>query len=127
MKPLNKAATATLQGLLSLGQTKVQRSSSFMAVHIEEIASISAGRIYSLAHYYTQNGDLMADPEMEILHSAVDGQFYPISFRMDSLGIHRNSVIFDDGKLSKLNLKMQYDQAAFANKWLRNIAVQQQF
>ena len=67
----------------------------------------------------------MADPEMEFLRYSTDGKFYPISFRMDGLGIHRYSVKFSDEIISHLNLTMQNDQVKFANQWLRNIASQQ--
>lgn len=125
MMPLNEAAATTFQRLLLFGQTKIQRSESFMAVHIEEIYTIKCGTIYSIAHYYLQNGDMMADPEMEFIKSSIDGELYPISFRQDNLGMHQYSASFSNGELSDVNVELQKDHAVFANDWLSNIKCQQ--
>jgi len=91
-----------------------------MAVSIEYIGN----NIYSIAHYYEQNGDLMADPEMTFLKGD-DGNFYPCSFRNDGTGFNRESVIFANGEFKGYYPKAQTEDKNFANMWLMNIKEQQ--
>ena len=98
---------------------RIQQRPEYMPVVIEKAGNLPGyGEIVSVAHYSLQNGDLMADPEMEF--TIVCGDYYPISFRNNYLG--RNDNVFgEDG----INLALQADLTAFANQWMRNIAVQQ--
>ena len=43
---------------------KIDNSPGFMAVHIENVGSCELGPMFSIAHYYEQNSDLMKDPDM---------------------------------------------------------------
>lgn len=97
-----------------------------MAVHIEEIATCENGKIWSLAHYYEQNGDLMSDPEMTFLVKNNHLEIYPLSYTQHSLGIYNDAVFFENGRPTKFKPKMQADLAVFANMWLNNIKDQQE-
>jgi hypothetical protein len=100
-------------------------SKSIMAVHVEMISKISKGPIYSIAHYYEQNGDLMKDPDMTFLKGA-DGEYYPLSYQQDGLGIYQDAVDWDDnGNIKGFRVKMQADMTSFANDWMENIKNQQ--
>ena len=96
---------------------------TFMMVHIECVSVCNLGKIYSVAHYYTQNGDLMRDPDMEFIKGA-DGEYYPISFWQDPL-IRDEVATWKDGTLVFYNEKRQAALATFANEWMRNIKEQQ--
>ena len=126
MRRLPKSAALILEKLINSGNCKIDNSpEEYMPVHIEKIFDNKGGTIYSLAHYYVQNGDLMADPEVEILH-APDGNYYPYSYRLDSLGIHRYSVTFNENGIIKgLYPSKQRQDAFFTAKWLVNIKDQQ--
>ena len=66
----------------------------------------------------------MADPEIIFLKA--DGKYYPTSWRMDGLGIYRESVFFrDDGRIKGFDIREQRDEAVFAGKWMQNIRKQQ--
>ncbi|HDS1208431.1 TPA: hypothetical protein QDZ84_003470 [Shewanella algae] len=74
---------------------------------------------FSMAHYYTQNGDLCSDPVMEIL-------FYPdldmveaFSFEMSIPPIY--TVVYLD---EKVNIKAKKELNDFLNQWLRNLVEQ---
>ena len=46
-----------------------------MALHVEYLHEVPPyGPLYSVAHYYEHNGDMMRDPDMEFLKSH-DGYF----------------------------------------------------
>lgn len=110
-----------------------------MAVHVENIGHIKStgtGNLYSITHYYKQNGDMMRDPEMifwggrhvEIKKGKVVDieTYYPVYFRQDGgIPIEQESVIFEDGKVSGYRPRMQADHTKFANVWMKNIKEQQ--
>jgi hypothetical protein len=100
-------------------------SKSIMAVHVEMINKIKQGPIFSIAHYYEQNGDLMKDPDMTFLRRA-DGEYYPLSYQQDGLGIYQDAIAWDDqGDIKGFRAKMQADMVSFANGWMENIKDQQ--
>lgn len=94
---------------------------TFMAVCVEQLTESH----YSVAHYYEQNGDQMADPEMTF-YRCPHGKVFPCSYQQDGLGIYRMGLeITDLGVVEGENPKEQADQAQFANQWMKNIAEQQ--
>jgi len=98
---------------------------SFMAFHIEHCKTTSMGEIFSLAHYYEQNGDLMRDPEVMILKGE-DGDWYPLSFRQDGgLSIDRSYTRWEDGYVVGVAIAQQKDLASFCNTWMQNVRDQQ--
>lgn len=128
-KCLNQKAASVMdlltQGLDSDNSSKtVDRSETFMKVHVELLYLSPAGPVYSVAHYYLQNGDLMSDPRMEFIK--YDGHYFPSYFCQDGFLTHDEESIFfgKDGKL-KVRPSMQSDQTYFANEWMLNIASQQ--
>lgn len=89
--------------------------------------------LYSLSHYYEQNGDLMRDPEMCFF--VIDNRngfpadyqnvkVAPYMFQQDSLELYQESVHMENSKLTVFNRKMQQDHTVFANQWLKNIQQQ---
>jgi hypothetical protein len=114
-------------GITDFEARKIQNnpSKSIMAVHIEMINKIKQGPIYSVAHYYEQNGDLMKDPDMTFLRGA-DGEYYPLSYQQDGLGIYQDAIEWDDqGDIKGFRAKMQADMVSFADEWMKNIKDQQ--
>ena len=93
-----------------------------MAVHVEHIGEISSWPLFSVAHYYRQNGDMMQDPEMLFYHK--DGQFCPCMFQQANMGIYEESVYMEGGALM-WSQRMQRDHVSFANVWMKNIKEQQ--
>ena len=57
---------------------RISNSPEYMPVVIEKTGILPGyGELVSIAHYSLQNGDLMADPEMEF--TIVGGDYYPIT------------------------------------------------
>ncbi len=129
IKPLSQKALAVFrvltEGLTKVGDhRKVQQSREFMPVSVEVVGTRPQGAlIVSIAHYYEQNGDLMADPEVTFV-VVRDDYVYPITFRQDNLGINREYVRWE-GEREYCNLGMQNDLASFGNQWMENIKQQQ--
>lgn len=93
------------------------------------------GKLISLSHYYEQNGDLMADPQMcfilvdqrETDKTAYDKvMVVPYLFQQDNLGIYEESMLFKKDVVAHCDINRQAEHTAFANQWLQNI-VQQGF
>jgi len=131
MKHLNKRGTRVMnvltRQLTQLGHSHVvdNATGAFMAVHVERVAAKDPGPVFSVTHYYEQNGDLMRDPDMEFLRGA-DGGYYPISFWQDGAPtLRREAVEWVGDRIRGYRPRMQADLAAFANQWLANIKEQQ--
>lgn len=81
--------------------------------------------LFSVAHYYEQNGDLMRDPEVELemfLGDDGESQFNPISYLQDKLGIYHRCFWkdYDSGKLYR-HPSLQREIRSFMNQWDREI------
>ncbi|MFA5323958.1 MAG: hypothetical protein WC373_14900 [Smithella sp.] len=139
MKAINKKAAEFFQAAINRipeGETSCKidnGGAGIMALHIERIGANKYGELYSFAHYFEQNGDMMRDPDIVMLRSinpdALTGKhaFFPISFRQDGgFAIDREYVVFnEDGNGWKIAKKQQADLAVFCGQWARNIADQQ--
>ena len=80
---------------------------TMMDAHFQFVAIIGKAELYSLAQYARQeiNGDLMRDPDIEILRTAT-GQWFSWSFRNDFVGIDQQFVSLDESGLPiRINLK----------------------
>jgi len=102
---------------------KIENSKSFMAVAVDYLVEIpKIGNIFAIAHNYIQNGDVMADPDMEFLVSSVDGEVYPMTYQNG--GYYSKGAEIREGQIFQ-NAKVQADIASFANTWMKNIKHQQ--
>lgn len=117
-------AMYTASRMIKEGYAKID-TSSYMPVVVERVGQIPRyGNVISIAHYGQQNGDPMRDPEMTFV--IVQGDYYPISFRNDYMGINQEVFVYDtEGKPTHIKTRLQKDLAVFANQWMKNIADQQ--
>ncbi len=124
-RPINKKNKEIFEILISKmkdNYLKLDNSDGiFMPVVLEKIGN----KFYSLAHYYEQNGDLMADPEV-VFYQDSNNEYYPCSFRTDGLGLDREYIVFENGKPSKIYKNGQLDNSYFCDDWLNNIKHQQE-
>ena len=107
----------------------------FMPLSIEKltdgiaIGKYNNGSLYSLAHYYTLNGDLMSDPEMIFiviwgeagLTDPQTVQVLPCSFTQSDMGIYEEGVRFTDQTAIEYDTDLQTGHTEFACVWLGNI------
>lgn len=74
----------------------------------------------SMAHNFIQNGDVMADPDMEIrLHSDLK-MAEALTYQLSSLGIYQ--VVYPEP--NKYSPKLKRDLNSFLEQWLKNIKAQ---
>lgn len=129
MKKLNLASTALLNKMVSLmkdGYIKIDNTNgSFMPVSVEQIFESDKYKIFSVAHYFEQNGDLMADPEMCFIQIKTSGDYFPSYYKQDSIGMEQESIIMAGGVIKGVRIIQQLEHSVFANMWLKNIKDQQ--
>nr|WP_199077103.1 hypothetical protein [Pedobacter sp. ASV19] len=140
MEFLNENATIVFSKLIDSLNGQQHRkivNAPYMPLTIERIGQNvetpwGLANLYSLCHYYKQNGDLMQDPEMCFF--AIDGRgdfkadygkhfVAPYLYQNAYIGFHE-SVRMENHKLTTFNRKMQKEHTHFANDWLRNIQQQ---
>ena len=127
MKKLNKKQSVIFNKIIEPLENgkdhyKLENSKSFMPLSVEKLGTYDVGIMYSLCHYFKQNGDLCQDPEMVFLKHA-NGNVYPAMFQQAIPPIYEESIFFDSGW--KCCHKMQADHTKFANMWMNNIKEQQ--
>jgi len=99
-------------------------SPGFMPLVIEAIGPGPRGLPQvSVAHYYTQNGDAMRDPDV-VFEVDPAGQWIPVSYRQDGLGIYQEAAYVDDDGKVMIAPKLIRDLTTFARQWDRNIGEQ---
>lgn len=131
MKAISQGAEKVMntltENLNSIGDHKKidHTNGTFMPVSVACVNKCEAGIIFSVTHYYEQNGDLMRDPDMEFIRGE-DGKYYPISFWQDGGFPTRDEAVkWESGEIKGVQVKLQAKLVTFANKWLKNIKEQQ--
>jgi hypothetical protein len=128
MKAIDKTARAILdkltEGLTEPGTSRRIDNAPrpIMRVCVEYVDECPIGPVFSVAHYYEANGDLVPDPDMTFARHRETGDYVPLS--IEHCGRHFVGIRWEKGA-SYVNATQQHDQADFANEWLRNIKEQQ--
>lgn len=74
----------------------------------------------SLSHYYEQNGDLMSDPDMELILDLKNETLTAATYKQDNLMIYHEA--YNDTKLIDPALEIELN--GFLEDWLKNIKAQ---
>ena len=98
---------------------KIGDGGTFMQVVVERL---TADR-YSVAHYYEQNGDLCADPEMEFYRFHT-GAWAPVAIQQ-TFGRQVAIELGADGKPAALRPRVLRELCSFTTMWMRNFRAQQ--
>jgi hypothetical protein len=100
----------------------------WMTLDIEEIQQAGPNGLptLSLAHYGSQNGDLMRDPEMlfEMEGTGSELKLWPYYWRNDYLGIEQYSSYRNEAGRLIVNISMRQQHRMFAAMWSRNLRAQ---
>lgn len=131
MKAINKAATALFEKMidgLKVGESrKIDNApGAYMAVEILRRSET----VYTVGHYFEQNGDRVQDPEVDFYVKRVDvigkGEIVLVipTAIWHSIGV-RQVVAEINPAGNKFHAREQRDLAAFVGTWFRNIKEQQ--
>ena len=95
------------------------KSGAYMDLSIDyiECAADTTEYTISLAHNYEQNGDIMADPDMEIRINPVNKTVEALTFQQDNLGIYQRVYVSKNSFYPKLKDQLN----SFLSQWLQNL------
>jgi uncharacterized protein YqiB (DUF1249 family) len=88
-------------------------ASGLMDLNVDKLSA----SIIALAHNGIQNGDVMADPDVEVRINNEKEECEALSFQNDYLGIYQQ--VYPDGE--KCNTKLKKELNIFLDYWLSNI------
>lgn len=71
----------------------------------------------AMAHNFIQNGDVMADPDMEILIDMPSRMAFGMAYQLDGLGVYQNVA---DGA-GHINADLRLELSSFLQKWLTTL------
>ncbi len=124
MKTTSKAASRIIEAMvagLDVGEARKidNRPGAFMAAHVERLTE----RCFSIAHYFEQNGDLVADPDL-VVWRADTGDFVPVALQQFA-GHYTVAVKLVNDMPVSFSPQNGHELARFANMMVRNIKDQQ--
>ena len=102
---------------------KIENSKTFMPFNVDYLGKRAGLDAFAFSHYYKHpSGDMIADPDMEILYNG--REMFPYAYQ-DSFG-YQNAVEWkDDGNISGIKTRMQAQHASFLRGWLKSVVEQQ--
>ena len=113
----------SLEAMAAGGYKKVVNE-PYMPLSMDILADIEYGRVISIAHNFIQNGDVMADPDMQILVTCEKQSAQAMTFQNDSLGIYQECLFFDDAGKLLVRMKLLKDLNRFLDVWTKNLVDQ---
>ena len=124
MRPLSKKHAAIMNTLTQgMDDENPHRridntAGAFMAVVVEKVGPDR----WSIAHYYEQNGDLVPDPDLELVRQ--DGGWFPVAITQ-WCGYRCAARTDDHGRIATYNRAAYASLRSFAGTLLSNIKAQQ--
>jgi hypothetical protein len=96
----------------------------YMTLVIERVGEFGPDKVavVSVAHYFTQNGDAMRDPEMTFAVTD-DGTWLPLTFQLDPVGLYQEAMFETAGRIM-VRSGLRRDLLSFARTWDRNLKEQ---
>lgn len=96
-------------------------SRGYMDLNFELLFKDKGGFHFAMSHYYKENGDMIADPDMEILinmeHRTIEALHFQDRF-------HYEEVYDDKISRKRVDKKEQESQNSFLGEWLKNLKKQ---
>ena len=84
--------------------------------------------VFSLSHYYVQNGDLMSDPDVTFLifNHFKNRLIYPLTYTQHGLGIYQEVAFLNPERncIDLFKLHALTDLVEFCDTWMDNIYAQ---
>ena len=95
----------------------------FMDLSIEDLFRKDrfGNDVFAIAHYGEQNGDAMADPDMEFSIDETNKRIIPRTFQNDYIGLYQQ--VFRNGDAT-YSPRLLIDLDEFLWQWLKNIEMQ---
>lgn len=117
-----KLGIITPEGIPTFKEYKKMKSGAFMDLNLDFLISTDKGIVINMAHNFVQNGDVMADPDMEIRIVRGAQMVEALSYRQDAMGI--NDHIYTDETETQFSPRLKKELNSFLNTWLKNLISQ---
>jgi len=106
-------------GITQLTEYKKYKNPPYMDLSVDVLNAKDAdgNKIIAMAHNYIQNGDVMADPDMEIKIFPELKMAEALTYQQDGLGIFQRVY---SGEYT-VNIKLKKQLNLFLNQWLTNL------
>jgi len=119
---LVKLGIINKDGSLKFDEYVKLKSGNFMDLNIDHLNHKNDDQsiVISLSHNYIQEGDVMADPDMEVRIIPSMKMVEALTFQQDSTGTYQQ-VYLEDGRFNP-TLKKELNK--FLNYWLKNLIEQ---
>lgn len=135
IKKLSKKQTEIFKVLMEKAEKaedkaiKLDAEGGFMPLNVEILYRTQVNGettpVLALAHYFEQNGDLVPDPDMEVMYIPSKNSVLPISYQNQIA--YTRALFFDpEAKKWKGHPEKINDLVGFLGMWLENIAQQQE-
>lgn len=108
-------------GVVDVKEHAVFKAAEFMDLHVDVLSEDGNIKIIAMAHNGEQNGDVMADPDMQIKIYKSTKMAEALTFQNDYAGMYQE-VYSHDGKF--VNLMLRKELNSFLEQWLKNIIEQ---
>jgi len=108
---------------MASGDYRKVANDPYMPLSMDVLEDNKYGRIISIAHNHMQNGDVMADPDMQLLVSFKKQTVQAMTFQNDGMGIYQECLFFDDGKLM-VQMSLLKSLNRFLDTWTKNLIAQ---
>lgn len=133
MKPIQLSTITQLidlaGGIETFTHIRIENK-GYMPLVLERIGDFDGMPLISVAHYYSQNGDPMRDPEMTFAISyfmdfpsgKLTPHYHPVSFQQDGVSWNGYHVaMFHEGEKSMVRTAIYNDLKSFARTWNKNL------
>lgn len=111
-------------GIFEIPEHGQKRTAGYMPLSVDRLICQTEGREkFALAHNYEQNGDLMADPDMEVWVNHRTGIAEALTYQQDNEGVFQ-TVYEQVGSKTYVNKQAKEELNAFLLRWLRNLKKQ---
>jgi hypothetical protein len=94
----------------------------FMPLCIEYVGvGPRGGVLVSVMHYFVQNSDAMRDPDLVFEYLPGSGEWCPVSYQQDSMGLYQEAVALQEDGSVIVDERLVRDLQRFMDQWDRNI------
>lgn len=104
------------EGVLQFKDAVSLESKPYMNLNLDDLGD----HVFAMAHNFKQNGDIMADPDMQIRIIPEMHSIEALTYQLDSMGIYQQ--VYPDEKHVIPKLKKELN--SFLEKWLINLIAQ---
>jgi len=112
-----------LEGM-DVGDHKKVENEPFMLLAMDVLTDSEYGRIISIAHNYIQNGDVMADPDMQVLVSFKKKTVQAMTFQNDGMGVYQECLFIDEEGTLMVQMSLLKSLNRFLDTWTKNLIAQ---